>query len=168
MSMTLFDRGAARQPHPWPYDLSNEGPSFAVIGLGVVSLFVVVSVTIYQGTLYSGAGAHDVGGAAAFAGLLLIALLLMGAASLYRWGFRRRAVAVVAGAAGVLGLGFAVLSAVVGTDGWLACVLSVVVCLLPTIVLAAWATALARYLPMWWSGWGLPGRSQGAGAEGGD
>lgn len=58
------------------------------------------------------------------------------------------------------------LSAVVGTDGWLACVLSVVVCLLPTIVLAAWATALARYLLLWWSGWGLPERSQGAGAEG--
>lgn len=73
----------------------------------------------------------------------------MGAASLYRWGFRRRAVAVVAGAAGALGLAFAVLSAVVGTDRWLAC------------VLAAWATALARYLPMWWSGWGLPERCQG-------
>ncbi|GGL17892.1 hypothetical protein [Mangrovihabitans endophyticus] len=161
--MTLFDRGPARQPQPWPYDLSREGPSFAVIGLGIVSLFVVISVTIYQGTLYSGAGAHDVGGAAAFAGLLLVALLLMGAASLYRWGFRRRAIAVLAGAAGVLSLAFAVLAAVVGTDGWLACVLSAIVGLLPAIVLAAWATALARYLPMWWSGWGLPEQSGSTG-----
>jgi hypothetical protein len=157
--MTLFDRGAARQPHPWPYDLNREGPLFAVIALGIVSLSVVISVTVYQGSLYSNAGAHDVGGAAAFAGLLLIALLLMGAASLYRWGFRRQAVGVLAGAAGVLSLAFAVLSAVVGTGGWLACVLSAIVGLLPLIVLATWATALARYLPMWWSGWGLPEQS---------
>ena len=131
--------------------------------LGAVSLFAVISVTIYQGSLYRNAGAHDAGGAAAFAGLLLIALLLMGAASLYRWGFRRQAVAIPVGAAGVLGLAFAVLAGVVGADGWLACVLSVLIGLIPLIVLAAWATALARYLPMWWSGWGLPEQSGKAG-----
>jgi hypothetical protein len=38
-------------------------------------------------------------------------------------------------------------------------VLSAIVGLLPLIVLATWATALARYLPMWWSGWGLPEQS---------
>jgi hypothetical protein len=48
-------------------------------------------------------------------------------------GFRQRAVAVLAAAAGVLSLAFT--------------------------VLAAWAAALARYLPMWWSGWGLPEQS---------
>lgn len=159
MSMTLFDRGAARQPHPWPYDLNREGPSFVVMVLGIASAIVVISVTIYQGSLYSDAGAKDVGGAAAFAGLLLIVLLLLGAASLHRWGFRRRAIAIPAITAGVLSLAFAVLAAVVGTDSWLASLLSVIVGLVPLIVLTAWATALARYLPMWWSGWGLPEQS---------
>ncbi len=131
---------------------------FAVVAVALASLIVVISVTVYQGSLYSGAGAHDVGGAAAFVGVLLIALLLIGAASLYRWGFHRPAIAVPAGVASVLSLAFAVLAAVVGTDGWLTCVLSAVVGLLPLIVLAGWAAALARYLPMWWSGWGSPER----------
>lgn len=46
--------------------------------------------------------------------------------------------------------------------------LSAIVVLLPVIVLAAWATALVRYLPMWWSGWGLPERGESTGGGGAD
>lgn len=149
--MKFFERGAARRPIPWPYKGDSE---IAVSIAAVATAVLFLGVTAYQGSRYYDAGVRDVFWVGAAAGHLVVAGLMLTAATLYRWGYARRVVTAVGGAAGVVGLFFAALPPVAAGLGWLTCVLATLFGMSLYAALAGWAVLAARHLPMWWSGWG--------------
>lgn len=151
MPMKLFDRVEPRQPVPWPYP--GEDAQWAVGIAAVATVVLFLGVTGYQGSRYFDAGVREVFWVGAAAAHLLVVLLMLLAASLYRWGFPRRAVAGIAVLAAGEGVLFAVLPPVVAGLGWLTCLLAALFGLSLYLVFGMWVVLAARHLPMWWSGW---------------
>jgi hypothetical protein len=155
MPMTLFRRDAPRRPVPWPYDMTREVPMFGTIVAGLATVALFLGVTGYQGSCYYAAGVRDVFWVGAAAGHLIVLVLMLAAATLYRWGYSRRLVTAAGVAAALAGLVFAILPPVVAGRGWLTCVLAALLAATLYLAFAGWVALAARYLPMWWSGWAL-------------
>lgn len=116
--------------------------------MGAAALVTVVlffGVTGYQGSRYHDAGVRDVFWVGAAAGHVFVALLMLGLAVMYQWGFRRRLLLLAASVAVLVAVVLAALPPVVAEKGWLSCLLGALFGVTLPAAFAGWAVLAARY-----------------------
>lgn len=151
-------RPEPRQPKRWPYARDvhgrlHDGPEAFIVGATVLLVILTIGVIGYHSTVYSAAGARPVQGVGAAAAQLVVLAVLLGSATLYRWGYTLRRVFTVAGVGGVLAVGAALLPHLAAGRGWVATLLGVLFALAVNALQTFYIVMVAVHLPMWWSGW---------------